>query len=95
MPWRRVGPGCAHRGLQLVSNSGGVIRTLPVAGPACAPSRWWNSSAYGSQLLVQAPSGCSPTAALLWFDPSTRHVHSLFNSGVLGAVPYGQPTLGY
>jgi hypothetical protein len=174
----------ADRGLQLVSNSGGVIRTLPVAGTACTPSRWWNSgtilascvganaaprlwlvpasggrpraltpqrgarsgdlgdiaawrlpaglylqglgpcgtvqifrqhangsvtlvtvpntsgnnrvlTAYGSQLLVQAPTGCSPTAALLWFNPSTRHVHTLFNSGVLGAVPYGQPTMGY
>lgn len=52
-------------------------------------------SAYGSQLLVQAPTGCSPTAALLWFNPSTRHVHTLFSSGVLAAVPYGQPALGY
>jgi hypothetical protein len=44
-------------------------------------------AAYQSQLLVQAPEGCSPTAALLWFNPATRHVHTLLGSGVLGAVP--------
>jgi hypothetical protein len=33
-------------GVQLVSNDGGVIRALPVAGTGaggCFPSRWWNS----------------------------------------------------
>jgi hypothetical protein len=172
----------ANRGLRLVSNSGGVIRTLPAAGTACGPSRWWNAStilasctsasaaprlwlvpagggraraltpartsgpdlgdvgawplpsglylqglgpcgtvqifrqrasgsitlvtvphtagnnrvltAHGSQLLVQAPTGCSPTASLQWFNPGTRHVATLFSGGVLGAVPYGQPAAG-
>lgn len=32
-------------GLDLVSNSGGTIRQLPVAGVSgCAPVRWWNST---------------------------------------------------
>jgi hypothetical protein len=172
----------AGRGLQLVSNAGGVIRTLPASGTACIPSRWWNSdtilascagasarprlwlvpasggksrvltpqrgsrspdfgdigawrlpsglylqaigpcgtlqifrqkadgsitlvtiphtsgnnrllTAYGSQLLVEAPTECSPTATLLWYNPATRHVRTLFQSGVLGAVPYGRPAL--
>jgi hypothetical protein len=173
----------ANRGLHLVSNAGGVIRTLPASGTACGPSRWWNAStilasctsasaaprlwlvpagggrarpltptrtsgpdlgdvdawplpsglylqglgpcgtvqifrqrangsitlvtvphtagnnrvlaAYGSQLLVQAPTGCSPTASLQWFNPGTRHVATLFRGGVLGAVPYGQPAAGF
>jgi TolB protein len=175
----------AARGVQLVSNSGAVIRSLPVAGTSCGAVRWWNSGtilasclgtkgtaavrvwlvpagggrpralsleragdsgdlgdigawqlpsglyfqglgpcgtvqifrqrangsvtlvtvphssgnnrvlgAYQGQLLVQAPTGCSPTAALLWFNPSTRHEHTLLSSGVLGAVPYGLPDAG-
>jgi hypothetical protein len=169
----------AGHGLQLVSNSGRVIRTLPVPGAACSPARWWNATtilaachrgdaapqlwlvpagrgtaraltpprgphspdlgdigawplpgglylqglgpcgtvqifrqaasgsislvsvphtagnnrvltAHAGQLLVQAPTGCSPTATLLWFNPVTRHVTTLFASGVLGAAPFYQ-----
>jgi hypothetical protein len=169
----------AGHGLRLVSNSGRVIRTLPVPGAACSPARWWNATtilascdrgdaapqlwlvpagggtaraltpprgrrspdlgdigawplpgglylqglgpcgtvqifrqaasgsislvsvphtagnnrvlaAHAGQLLVQAPTGCSPTATLLWFNPATRHVTTLFGSGVLGAAPFGQ-----
>ena len=172
----------AARGLQLVSNSGEVVRSLPVAGTSCGAVRWWNPGtilasctgtagtvsdrmwlvpagggrsralsleragdagdlgdigawqlpsglyfqalgpcgtvqifrqqangsvtlvtvphssgnnqvlgAYQAQLLVQAPIGCSASAALLWFDPSTRHERMLLSSGVVGAVPYGLP----
>ena len=175
----------AARGLQLVSNSGAVIRSLPVAGTPCDPVRWWSPGtilatctgtagtaafrmwlvpagggqaralsveragdsgdlgdigawqlpsgryfqglgpcgtvqvfrqqangsvtlitvphssgnnrvlgAYQAQLLVQAPAGCSPTAALLWFNPSSRRERMLLSSGVLGAVPYGLPDAG-
>jgi hypothetical protein len=48
-------------------------------------------TADGSRLLVEAPDGCSPTSTVLWFNPATRGEHVLFSSGVLGAVPYGQP----
>jgi len=176
-------------GLQLVSNTGGVIRTLPVphAGvPGCSPVRWWTSTtilatcsatgaasrsqlwlvpangsrptaltpprgahssdlgdldawplpsglylqaagpcgtlqifrqaaggaitlisvphtagnnqiltAYGSQLLIQAPTSCGLGASLLWFNPSTRHVHMLFDAGIIGAAPYGRSTVSY
>jgi hypothetical protein len=176
-------------GLQLVSNTGGVIRTLPVphvAVPGCAPVRWWNSTtilatctatgaasrsqlwlvpangsrptaltpprgahssdlgdldawplpsglyvqaagacgtlqifrqaasgaitlvsvphtagnnqiltAYGSQLLIQAPTSCEMGASLLWFNPSTRHVHMLFDAGIIGAAPYGRSAASY
>jgi hypothetical protein len=38
----------APKGLELVSNGGGVIRSLPVPGTStsfgCVPSRWWNST---------------------------------------------------
>jgi hypothetical protein len=50
-------------------------------------------TAYGSQLLVEAPTEYSPTAMLLWYNPATRHARTLFQSGVLGAVPYGRPAL--
>jgi TolB protein len=178
------------RGLDLVSNAGGVIRALPVprtSAAGCSPSRWWSSgtilatcvargaaaprlwlvpdsgarpkaltpqrgrhsrdlgdigawrlrsglylqglgpcgvvqifrqlangsarlvtiphvagnsnrilTGLGSQLLVQAQTGCPGSESLLWFNPSSRHVRMLLRApgnvvGVLGAVPYGLP----
>jgi hypothetical protein len=62
-------------GLKLVSNSGALIRNLPVSGTAantCNPARWWNSSTVltscvrphsGIQRLWLVPvSGARPTA---------------------------------
>jgi TolB protein len=64
------------KGLELVSNVGGVIRTLPVpnANPplGCWPARWWNSTtilaqclakgAYTPRLWLVPTSGKRPTA---------------------------------
>ena len=170
----------ASRGLQLVTNAGGVIRALPASGTACFAARWWNAStivascasagvnrlwlvpagggraraltpergetdgdlgdldawslpsglylqsagpcgvlqifrqrangsitlvtvphssnnnrlltADGSALLVESPNGCGAGANLLWFNPGTRHVTTLFSAGVVAAVPYGDPS---
>jgi len=46
----------SNRGLQLVSNRGGVIRQLPVPGTVtgmCFPERWWNSSTVLASCLAQ------------------------------------------
>ncbi|HBW21141.1 MAG TPA: hypothetical protein DEH11_20060 [Actinobacteria bacterium] len=52
-------------GLELVSNAGHVIRSLPVHGPAfgCYPNRYWNS---GTVLAVCTPSSARPR---LWLVP--------------------------
>ena len=56
----------APRGIWLVSNNGGIIRKLPVAGAtACIPARWWNEST----ILVS----CQATAksrSRLWLLPT-------------------------
>jgi hypothetical protein len=67
----------ASTGVELVSNAGGVIRSLPVPGsdPAtggCTPERWWNAAdvlvactengAIGPQLWLVPVSGATPTA---------------------------------
>jgi hypothetical protein len=56
------------KGLELVSNVGGVIRSLPVPGVnsvlGCAPTRWWNSA------TVLATCGASDSnAPRLWLVP--------------------------
>ena len=61
------------RALELVKNSGGIARSLPVPGnPSCEPVRWWNSSTIlatclaagqsGSRLWLVPASGARPTA---------------------------------
>jgi Tol biopolymer transport system component len=61
------------KALELVKNSGGVARSLPVPGhPTCTPVRWWNSSTIlasclatgqsGSRLWLVPASGARPTA---------------------------------
>jgi hypothetical protein len=76
-----IAAGSVH-GITLVSNKGGIIRSLPVPGVkyGCGAVRWWDS-------------GCSPAVSVVWFSPATRaltvalpvHGHQ---DGVVGAVPY-------
>ena len=57
------------KGAELVSNSGGVIRQLPVRGTAsntCRPVRWWSSS---TVMLSCASNGSNP-ASRLWLVPA-------------------------
>ncbi len=56
------------KGLELVSNVGGVIRSLPVPGtspnPGCEPLRWWNATT--------VLADCAATGApRLWLVPTT------------------------
>lgn len=59
----------ANTGLQLVSNTGRVIRKLPVAAAdptlGCSPARWWNS---GTILAECTPKGSY--AEQLWLVPA-------------------------
>jgi len=60
----------APRGLELVSNGGGVIRTLPVPRTTvagCSPSRWWNSKTI---LATCIPAG-NNTRSRLWLVPAS------------------------
>ena len=61
------------RAIELVKNSGGVARSLPVPGsPICEPVRWWNSSTIlasclatghnANRLWLVPASGARPTA---------------------------------
>jgi hypothetical protein len=64
------------KGLELVGNAGGVIRSLPVPGAngrlGCTPARWWNATtvlaqciangAYTPRLWLVPTSGKRPTA---------------------------------
>jgi hypothetical protein len=64
------------KGLELVSNAGGVIRSLPVPGTnarlGCTPARWWNATtvlaqcigngAYSPRLWLVPTNGKRPTA---------------------------------
>jgi hypothetical protein len=52
----------AARGLQLVSNSGAVIRSLPVAGTSCSAVRWWN---HGTIL-----ASCLGDGTRMWLVPA-------------------------
>lgn len=59
----------APKGAELVSNSGGVIRQLPVRGAAsntCRPVRWWSSS---TVMLACASASTSNPATRLWLVP--------------------------
>jgi hypothetical protein len=57
------------KGVRLVSNGGGLIRSLPVSGTGavgCTPSRWWNS---GTILASCVASG--KNAGRLWLVPAS------------------------
>ena len=57
----------ASHGLKLVSNTGSLVRSLPVPGAtanSCNPARWWDS---GTVLASCAPAGHA--AAQLWLVP--------------------------
>jgi len=57
------------RGAELVSNQGGVIRSLPVPGTAsntCRPVRWWSSS---TVMLSCGSAGTDNPATRLWLVP--------------------------
>jgi hypothetical protein len=49
------------KGLELVSNAGGVIRSLPVPGTdaplGCTPSRWWNATTVLAQCVGNGARG--------------------------------------
>jgi hypothetical protein len=57
------------KGLELVSNGGGVIRSLPVPGadPAlgCDPARWWNATTVLAQCIATGAS-----TPRLWLVPA-------------------------
>ena len=58
-----------NKGLELVSNAGGVIRSLPVPGTesgTCRPARWWNS-----MTVLASCGGVNPSlpATRLWLVP--------------------------
>lgn len=84
------------------SGSGRIFRqaadgqAVPIAVPRTAGNNWI-LAARGSRLLLSAVTACSDSASLLWFTPATRREQTLISAphglaGVLGAVPYGQPT---
>jgi hypothetical protein len=58
------------KGLKLVSNSGGVIRSLSAPGTAsydgCTPSRWWNSTT----VLAECMGKGAYTSPELWLMPT-------------------------
>lgn len=58
------------KGLELVSNAGGVIRSLPVPNTAaslgCDPSRWWNPTTVLAECLAKGK-----VAPRLWLVPTT------------------------
>jgi hypothetical protein len=57
------------KGLELVSNGGGVIRSLPVPGTApsvgCYPARWWNPNTVLTECLANGADG-----PRLWLVPA-------------------------
>jgi hypothetical protein len=56
------------KGLRLVSNGGGVIRSLPVPGTGavgCSPSRWWNKSTILATCVARGHN-----AGRLWLVPA-------------------------
>jgi hypothetical protein len=84
------------------SGSGRILRqeaggrAVPVTIPRTAGFNWILTAA-GSRLLLSASTPNYNSSSLLWFNPVTRHEHTLIKAprdraGVLGAVPYGQPT---
>lgn len=73
------------QGLKLVSNAGGVIRSLPVSGASsgCSAIRWWSAGTIlaqcSSRLWLVPASGSKPTALT-----PVRH-HSSFDFGDFNA----------
>jgi TolB protein len=81
----------ADKGLELVSNAGGLIRQLPVPGTdpsvGCTPVRWWNSkTVLGSciarstdvpRLWLVPASGARPTALTPQRTPSSADMGDL------------------
>jgi hypothetical protein len=56
------------QGLELVSNTGGVIRQLPVpGGRGCAPVRWWNATTVLATCTPASPA----YAPQVWLVPVT------------------------
>jgi hypothetical protein len=50
-------------------------------------------TALGSRLLIQAPTSCTGSVSLLWFDPGTRAEQWLvrtpsIQAGVTTAIPF-------
>jgi hypothetical protein len=74
------------RGLELVSNVGGVIRSLPVPGTdsllGCTPTRWWNST---TVLAVCAASDSN--APRLWLVPTSGKRPTALTPQRSGASP--------
>jgi hypothetical protein len=69
---------------------------VPVRVPGTAGNNWI-AAASRPRLLLSAANPCYGNVSLLWFNPVTRREHALIKTprglnGVLGAVPYGQPT---
>jgi hypothetical protein len=51
---------------------------------------------YRARLLVRAQNPCGIGNSMLWFDPASRSVKSVFHTpdnetGVVAAVPFGRP----
>ena len=81
-------------GVELVSNAGGVVRSLPVPGTdsnegGCQPVRWWNAS----DLLVfcmPSPGPSMFSAARLWLVPvSGAPPTALTPQRTMGSPDYG------
>jgi TolB protein len=81
-------------GVELVSNAGGVVRSLPVPGSdssegGCQPVRWWNAS----DLLVfcmPAPGPGMFSAARVWLVPvSGAPPSALTPQRTMGSPDYG------
>jgi hypothetical protein len=57
------------KGIELVSNGGGVIRSLPVPGTdtaiGCQPTRWWNATTVLAQCIAKGAD-----APRLWLVPA-------------------------
>lgn len=81
----------AYRGIEVVSNRGGVVRMLPVPGARaddCVPSRWWTPAvilvscqargATGGRLWLVPADGRTPTAL-------TAHPGNSWAPGAIGA----------
>jgi len=74
-------------------------QVIGVSVPRTAGNNWI-LTARGRRLLLAARTPCHDSASLLWFNPSTRYEQTLFKTprnlaGVLGVVPYGQPTADF
>ncbi len=74
------------KGLELVSNVGGVIRSLPVPGTdsrvGCTPTRWWNSTT----VLAECTASDS-NAPRLWLVPTSGKRPTALTPQRSGASP--------